>query len=176
MVYKVVSSEMHSVLMGDVDGYLFQKLLADISYAKAHGIKTMHLHIMSPGGYVMPLMGILDLLDTAKREGLHIVTYIDGLAASAAAAIFMCGDERIMDKTGFFMIHPMGGMPEQSQVNASTWYMFQRWIIRYAALIEATSDFTFDEAKKLLTGSTNRDTHFFSAIDCLNHGFATSLR
>jgi ATP-dependent Clp protease protease subunit len=65
-------------------------------------VETLHVRINSPGGDVFAAMTIYNAL---KRHPARIVTHVDGVAASAAGAVALAGDEVLMGVGSFFMIH-----------------------------------------------------------------------
>lgn len=68
---------------------------------KAEG-KDINIYINSPGGSVFAGIAIYNMIKRSKgRKTVHI----DGLAASIASVIAMCGDEIIMPSNAFLMIH-----------------------------------------------------------------------
>lgn len=66
------------------------------------GVKTINLHINSPGGNVFEGLAIYNMLKQSKAE---IDVYIDGLAASIASVIAMSGDAVFMPSNAMMMIH-----------------------------------------------------------------------
>ena len=81
----------------------------DVSYvrlsqelARMENIEQIDVHISSYGGEVMEGLAIYNAL---RRHKAHVTTYCDGSACSIASVIFMAGDERIMSKPSFLMIH-----------------------------------------------------------------------
>lgn len=67
-------------------------------------IKTLDLHINSPGGSVFEGMAIYNRLKT-YGEKVDITVHIDGLSASIASIIMLAGKKIKMGETGFVMIH-----------------------------------------------------------------------
>jgi ATP-dependent Clp protease protease subunit len=65
-------------------------------------VDEIHVYINSYGGEVAEALAICSAL---ARNKAKIVTYCDGFACSAAADIFMAGDERIMSPASLLMIH-----------------------------------------------------------------------
>jgi ATP-dependent Clp protease protease subunit len=65
-------------------------------------VETLHVRINSPGGDVFAAMTIYNAL---KRHPARIVTHVDGVAASAASAVLLAGDEVLMGVGTFVMIH-----------------------------------------------------------------------
>ena len=70
-------------------------------------VRTIDLHIDSPGGSVTDARTIYTLLVEHKAT---INVKIDGFAASAASFIAMAGDEVAIAEGGFFMIHEARGI------------------------------------------------------------------
>lgn len=81
----------------DVSAYNLSKQLAELG-----DVTQINVNINSYGGEVMEGLAIYNAL---KRHKAHVTTYCDGSACSIASVIFMAGDERIMCKPSFLMIH-----------------------------------------------------------------------
>lgn len=73
-----------------------------ISQLKSMNAETLHIHINSPGGDLFAGHAIYGMIKNFKGKK---ITYIDGLAASAASIIAMAGDEVVMPKNTLLMIH-----------------------------------------------------------------------
>lgn len=71
------------------------------------GVKTVNMHIHSPGGDVFESRAIIAAID--RFDG-QVVAHIDGLAASAATSIALAADEVVMAESALFMIHNAKGM------------------------------------------------------------------
>jgi len=65
-------------------------------------VKTINLHINSPGGSVFEGIAIYNML---KQNLADINVYVDGLAASIASVIAMSGDTIFMPSNSMLMIH-----------------------------------------------------------------------
>ena len=65
-------------------------------------VKTINLHINSPGGSVFEGIAIYNML---KQNKARINVYVDGLAASIASVIAMSGDAIFMPSNSMLMIH-----------------------------------------------------------------------
>lgn len=71
-------------------------------------VSTINLHINSPGGSVFEGVAIGNML---KQNKAQVHCFIDGLAASIASVIAMCGDTISMPKNAMLMIHnPQTGL------------------------------------------------------------------
>lgn len=88
---------------------------------------TITVHINSPGGDVFDGIAILNAL---RQHESHIVTQVDGLAASAASFIAMGGDEIVMAPNSQMMIHDPRGICVGTSKDMTA----------YAALLTKVSD------------------------------------
>lgn len=66
------------------------------------GSRDINIRINSPGGDVFAGFAIYNLLKRAKGKK---TVYVDGCAASIASVIAMAGDQIVMPKNAFLMIH-----------------------------------------------------------------------
>lgn len=69
------------------------------------GVKTIRLHINSPGGDVQAGINIANALRAEQVKGRVVETYVDGLAASIASVIAMAGSKVVMADNALMMIH-----------------------------------------------------------------------
>lgn len=65
--------------------------------------------INSPGGDVYTMMTILGIMNMAKINGIHINTFVMGIAASAASVIAIQGDHRKISRISRHFVH-FGGV------------------------------------------------------------------
>lgn len=69
-------------------------------------VKTLRVHINSPGGDVYGALNIANALrDQQTTKGRTVETIIDGLAASAASVVAMAGSRVTMADNALFMVH-----------------------------------------------------------------------
>jgi ATP-dependent protease ClpP protease subunit len=69
-------------------------------------VKTLRVHINSPGGDVFGAVNIANALrDQRASKGRKVETIVDGIAASAASVILMAGDPVRIADNGLVMIH-----------------------------------------------------------------------
>lgn len=66
---------------------------------------TLHLYSQGPGGNAFVCVSIMDYILELKERGVHIVTEVMGLAASANALVWLLGDERIVHESDMVMLH-----------------------------------------------------------------------
>ena len=62
----------------------------------------INLHLQSPGGALLPTLGLVDLIRTSN---IPINTYIEGYVASASTLISVVGANRFIGKHGAMLIH-----------------------------------------------------------------------
>ena len=62
----------------------------------------INLHIQSPGGALLPTLGLVDLI---RNSYIPINTYIEGYVASAGTLISVVGNNRYIGKHGTMLIH-----------------------------------------------------------------------
>jgi ATP-dependent protease ClpP protease subunit len=149
---------------GDVSAY---SIVTELNALPA-SIETINVRINSYGGEVKEGLAIVNAL---KRHNAKIVTMVDGMACSAAAGIFMAGDERIMADSSLLMIH-----------NAWTWANGNPDQLRKAAEdLDAINDATINlytskiniseqELREMLDNET-----WLLPEDALEMGFATKI-
>lgn len=63
------------------------------------------IRINSPGGDVLDGFALLDTILRLRRNGHHVTTHGLGMIASMATVLMQAGDERVLDKNAWFMIH-----------------------------------------------------------------------
>jgi ATP-dependent protease ClpP protease subunit len=81
---------------GDVDAAQLVPAIRDLDVA------TLEVYINSPGGDVWDGIAIRNAL---RQSSAHVVTHVDGIAASAASFIACAGDEVVMGENAQLMIH-----------------------------------------------------------------------
>src|ERR1043165_2866934 len=70
------------------------------------GVKTLRVHINSPGGDVFAAATIANALrDQQLTKGRTVETFVDGLAASAASVILMAGSKVTVADNALIMVH-----------------------------------------------------------------------
>ena len=172
--YSLTIGETEADLMvfGDITPYQFFE--SDVS---SHGICSeiaaldvdrINVHINSYGGDVGESLAIVNSLNRSKAK---VVTYNDGFACSAAATVFMAGDERIASKYSAFLIH-----------NAwSTVTGNSEDFLREAENLETITNQSkelYVEKSKLTKGEVTdlmREERFLSPEEMLEFGFATEI-
>lgn len=83
------------------DGVVFRIITNEIN-------RDVKIIITSGGGSVYGLQLMLDQIDSLKARGIKVTTEVYGVAYSAAAILFLMGDERIVHSDAELMFHEGG--------------------------------------------------------------------
>lgn len=131
-------------------------------------VDTINVYINSYGGEVAEGLAIYNSL---KRHKAKVKTYCDGFACSAASAVFMAGDERVMSTASLLMIHNAwcytAGDANQLRKDADDIETITQASINvYMEHINVTEG----ELKEMMDKET-----WMSAQDALDKGFATTI-
>jgi len=84
----------------DVDLKDFRELVEGMT-----GNQTLNIFLNSGGGSVFAASAMVSMLKRAQARGVKVVSYIDGLAASAASLFPMVSDESHIYANSMLMIH-----------------------------------------------------------------------
>jgi ATP-dependent Clp protease protease subunit len=76
-----------------IDSYWGASAKALVEALDAVGDKTVHLHVNSPGGDVFEARAMVSAVRARQQQGGKVISYIDGLAASAATYLALAGDQ-----------------------------------------------------------------------------------
>lgn len=99
------------VMSGVIDGRSCQKLLSDVDrYAYLNEGKPLQIVFETPGGSVLPGLGLYDSLRAIAQDGHHVTTVVRGYAASLGAILLQAGDLRLVGPESMFMIHEVSSM------------------------------------------------------------------
>lgn len=85
-----------------IDDYYGVSAEAFVNAINAIEAPEIHLHINSPGGDVFAARAMVAAIATHKSK---IISYVDGLAASAASYLALSANEVVMAKGSFLMVH-----------------------------------------------------------------------
>lgn len=133
--------------------------------------KRINLRINSPGGDVFEARAMVAAINDARRNGKEVVTYVDGLAASAASYLALAADSVVMEDGAFLMIHNAWGFTigNATEHDAAS-----------ALLRKVDASIRADYAKKTgisdqqLTEWMDAET-WFTAAEALEHGFIDQI-
>ena len=83
-----------------VDGPLYPidyySMRLDLKRAQLQGEKVMVMHVDSPGGYVAGVRETRRAIARAQEQGIYVVAYVSGMAASAALWLAAAADEVVL--------------------------------------------------------------------------------
>lgn len=131
-------------------------------------VETLHVRINSPGGDVFAAMTIFNAL---KRHPARIVVHVDGVAASAASAVAMAGDEVLMGVGTFLMIHNpwVIAVGDAAELRAAA-DMVEKVEETLAGIYADRNGMPVDEVRVLMAAET-----WFTADGAVEAGFANSV-
>ncbi len=131
-------------------------------------VSSIKIRINSPGGDLFAGNAIYNIL---KNHPAKIISYVDGIAASAASIVLMAGDEIVMPRNGMIMIHNPSAMAvgDARDMRAMA-DMLDTARETMLAIYEAR---TGNERQKLI-GLLNSET-WLTAKDAVELGFADSI-
>jgi ATP-dependent protease ClpP protease subunit len=83
-----------------VDGPLYPidyySMRLDLKRAQLQGEKVMVMHVDSPGGYVAGVRETRRAIARAQEQGIYVLAYVSGMAASAALWLAAAADEVVL--------------------------------------------------------------------------------
>lgn len=95
--------------------YHIIKTLAQLEeIALKYNYNNISFIIQSPGGTLLPALGVIDAMSSSK---VPIHTYVNGFAASAASLISVCGHKRFMGKNSLLLIHSLRMTMDEGNFN-----------------------------------------------------------
>ena len=172
--YSLTIGETEADLMvfGDITPY--QLFESDVS---SHGICSeiaaldvdrINVHINSYGGDVGESLAIVNSLNRSRAK---VVTYNDGFACSAAATVFMAGDERIASKYSAFLIHNAWSTVTGNSED------FLREAENLETITNQSKELYAEKSKLSKSAVTDlmREERFLSPEEMLEFGFATEI-
>lgn len=109
--FATVTYAVDLALYGPVSGNACQQLTralidADRRARDADNGTAISLRIQSGGGEVVPALFVCDVIEGISTP---VHTYVEGVAASAASLISVCGAERWISPRGTMLIHQLSG-------------------------------------------------------------------
>lgn len=95
----------HVYVYDVIDSYWGASAKSLVEALDAAGDKTVHLHVNSPGGDVFEARAMVSAVRARQQRGGKVISYIDGLAASAATYLSLAGDQVHIAEGALFMVH-----------------------------------------------------------------------
>lgn len=131
--------------------------------------EEIHVHINSPGGEVFAALGMMNQL---IKHPAKVITYNDGITASAATLLFGVGDERIANLGSIFMYHnvigSMQGNKHEIQKHLEVMSKVEESILD---LYENSSNLSREELQSLMDKET-----YLTANEAVEMGFASVVK
>lgn len=128
-------------------------------------VNRINLRINSPGGSVHHGAAIISAIQSCK---VPVHTYVDGMAGSMAADIFLSCPNRHMNKTSMLMVHSISGAVYGNAVKlrkyADTLDTFDSVYIANMATITGKSE------EEIRTNFYDGEDHYLSAQMCKDYG------
>lgn len=98
------------IRIGDnIDPDMANKVSDSIKYLLTLNKEPITIQINSNGGECYSGLAIVDTIELAKKEGVQIITAVEGMAASMAAIILIVGSKRYSTKRSTIMFHQVSG-------------------------------------------------------------------
>lgn len=155
-------------LFADDDDAVSAKQFLDELSALPKSVRTIRLHLNSPGGDPFDAVAIANAL---RSHPAHVLVSIDALAASAASVVAMAGDIVTIAENGVFMIHDARALAFGT--GAELRAMADGLDRIDTALITTYrwhSKLSEEEIKELMSATT-----WMSPSEALEHGFVTEI-
>ena len=174
-------------IVDDLEGGWLRWLYGDeVEYTSARMVRTaireagrrkmtLSIRINSPGGYTSEMAEIVTALAEAKSQGAVIDTVAEGVAASAAASIFLVGRKREMGEYSTLMYHQawvgmivVGNADEVEKAAASAVGSLRAFDETLVSAIASKTKLDADEAQALIAAET-----WLNTAQAIEKGFAT---
>lgn len=164
-------------ILGDFDKTISQNVIPNIVELidGAHFMKEpeIEIYINSCGGYSCELLGLLSILELAKKRGVKIITYNIGYAYSCGSILSVIGDRRYMYRYAdnlphlgqIFLTPQTVEQLERGTKHAVDWF---------SVIYEIYSKYTKIPKKELIKTLKDDDFHM-NAEECLKYGFCDEI-
>lgn len=126
----------------------------------------------SPGGGVIPGFALFDALLEHRDEGIHITTVARGYAASMAGILLQAGDERVIGKNSYILIHEVSDLAigTTSEIEDEL-KLIKRFQARALKILSARSTMSEKEIEK----KWKRQDWWLDADEAIELGFADRI-
>lgn len=134
-------------------------------------VDVLNVRIVSPGGSIHEAMAVYTLLTEYSGK---VVTICDSIALSAAALIFLAGEERRMSPGSHLMYHAprmeLSGEAEDLETWAAT---LRSWRATFVEILQSRAGLSQEVAESILQHGKNI---WIKAVEAVQRGFATSIQ
>jgi len=167
------------IYLGDI-----VKLRTNLEAMQRAGLTELELYVNSNGGALVVMFAMVELLEEAKANGLHITSYCPTIAASAAVPLFLVGDYREIRESTCFMIHPHsligkenyateGSPTRETLFNKMSTY----WNKKYAEYVSSKTYLSYDEVYEMMIQfNSSMGQNWFTSEELLEYRFAHKIR
>lgn len=160
-------------LTSDIEELDIERVVEELRDLRNEGNSPITLYLNSPGGDVFQGYMLFDLIDEArKQDGIHFTTRVRGLAASMASVLSQAGDNRVISRNSWYMVHEpstiMWGKAGDIKREAD---LMRKLHDQQCAILAERSNLSFREIKRK---SQDKDW-WMSAKEALEHGFFDTL-
>lgn len=143
------------------------------SWVRQHPQCSIEIIFHSPGGGVIEGMALFDYIRKLRVDGHHITTMALGMAASMAGILLQAGDNRVMGREAWVLIHEgsFGAVGSVGQVEDTVEWVkkIQKRILNIFA---ERSNLTATQVQR----RWKRKDWWLSSDDCLKFGFVDEIR
>jgi ATP-dependent protease ClpP protease subunit len=164
-----------------IDNVISQGLAKSL-YEKIEGADKVRVILDSPGGHAFEMISVVNVLQDFQRKGGHVTTEIYGFGMSAAAVMFLVGDDRIMHSGSVLMLHEAryGGYGKSYRVREfremEKWHLVDSLTLINDVMAELLREKTELTERQIKYWLEFEDANYMSAKEALDWGMATELR
>ena len=157
-----ITADNCAYLIGDLTTFVWNE---------ANSGKRLMIYINSPGGDVYTMMTILGLINVAKLNDINVITFVLGLAGSAASILATQGNLRYMSNISTHFVH-FGCIYDVTQKHSE----IEKAYIQNKAYAEKMMLLYLKGCKGKLSRNTllklqSDERGYLSADECLKYGF-----
>ena len=134
--------------------------------------KPITIVFNSPGGAIVAGMALFDFIQEMRRLGHHVTTKALGMAASMAGILLQAGDERVMGKEAWVLLHEasFGAAGKIGEVDDTV-----EWVKKVQKRILDIFATRSNLSKSQIERRWKRKDWWLSSTDCLKHGFVDKV-
>ena len=158
--------------VADVDEFSIAAAVDELNDWVGQSKEPITLRLCSPGGSVFDGMMLYDFVRELRRDGISVVTYVLGYAASMGAVLSQAGTTRRIAKNAWFMVHEPSTITlgKASSIKDEAKLM-ERLHDQLVGVVSERSNLT----PKQIKARCNRKDWWMSADEALAHGFFDEL-
>lgn len=159
------------IISGDITTESFGKFLEEIRDLTFQASDTLEIAICSEGGYAPAALAYYDAIQAVN---CRVKTIGVGIVASAAALIFMAGDERYMSPSAWFMVHD-----ETAEDTTNLRHSQAKKLVKQQGRFESQWNELMHKCCPAVSvdewDEYHREEVYFTAQECLSNGFINGI-